>query len=109
MRFPLRFCFCFFFLAASAGAQQRQPDPKRVKEIAVALNSKDFTPTILKTWPEVQLACREIARARGWQTSHAPDARVLILLGLGNKFSNPAVTEAGPNHLDPKGRPPDAN
>lgn len=105
----LRLCFCFFFLAASVGAQQRVPDAKRVKEIAVALNEKGYTPTVLRTWPEVQNACREIARQKGWQTSHAPDARVLIKLGLGNKFSNPEVAEAGPNHLDPKGRPPDEN
>lgn len=108
----LRVCFCFFFLAASvsAGPGQRQPDAKRVREIAVALHEKGFTPTELKTWPEVRAACHDIARDMGWQTKWAPDARVLIKLGLGNKYSNPAVAEAGPTHLDPhKGEPDDAN
>jgi hypothetical protein len=82
----------------TANAKQTQPDPKRVLEIKQALIAHGYEPG--KSWPQVQELLRGIAREHGWQTHHAPDARVLILLGLGNKYSDPAVALAGHNHLD---------
>lgn len=79
-------------------AKQMQPDPKRILEIKAALVAHGYEPG--KSWPEVQEVLRGIARDHHWQTHHAPDARVLILLGLGNKYSNPDVTNEGRNHLD---------
>lgn len=78
--------------------KQLQPDPKRVLEIRAALITHGYEPG--KTWPEIQMQLREIARLHHWQTRHAPDARVLILLGLGNKYSDESVTFEGRNHLD---------
>src|SRR5258708_15257801 len=78
--------------------KQRQPDAKRVREIRAALIAHGYEPGV--TWLEVQTACRDIARAHRWQTHRAPDARVLILLGLGNKYSDPTVTWEGKNKLE---------
>lgn len=83
--------------------KQTQPDPKRVKEIQAALIAYGYVPG--KTWPETQNILREIAKDHHWQTHRVPDARVLILLGLGNKYSDPSVAAEGRNHLD--GRDPD--
>lgn len=90
------FVLLIWTLAASAG--QIQPDVKRVHEIQAALIAHGCEPG--KSWESTQDILRGIARDHDWQTHHAPDARVLILLGLGNKFSNPAVTTEGRNHLD---------
>jgi hypothetical protein len=79
-------------------AKQMQPEPKRILEIKQALITHGYEPG--KSWPEVQGVLRSIAQDHGWQTHHAPDARVLILLGLGNKYSNPDVIQEGHNHLD---------
>lgn len=44
---------------------------------------------------------RSIADEHGWQTKFAPDARVLIILGLGNKNSDVEYVENnGHDHLD---------
>lgn len=79
-------------------AKQTQPDTKRVKEIQIALEEHGYVPG--KTWHETQEMLRSVAKGHGWQTKYAPDARVLILLGLGNKYSNPWATELGHSHLD---------
>lgn len=81
-----------------AYADQTQPDPKRVKQIQAALVEHGYEPG--KNWHETQEILRTIARNHQWQTHRAPDARVLILLGLGNPHSNPDVTLEGHNHLD---------
>jgi hypothetical protein len=81
-------------------APQKQPDAKRVLEIRAALITHGYEPG--KSWTEVQELLRGIAREHGWQTHHAPDARVLILLGLGNEHSDPYVATHGTNHLDYK-------
>ena len=79
--------------------QQKQPDAKRVKQIQTALVQHGYQPG--KTWAETQTALRSIAEARGWQTHFAPDARVLIILGLGNKNSDVEYVENnGHDHLD---------
>jgi hypothetical protein len=84
-------------------AKQMQPDSKRVKQIQAALVEHGYTPG--KTWGDTQEILRCIAGDHGWQIIHAPDARVLILLGLGNKDSDPAVALAGRNHLDGPEKP----
>jgi hypothetical protein len=87
-----------FYAAVAALAKQTQPDGKRVKEIQSALVKHGYPAG--KSWPETQNILRGIAREHHWQTQHAPDARVLILLDLGNKYSDPEVTVAPRNHLD---------
>lgn len=74
-----------------AHARQTQPDSKRVKQIQTALVEHSHAPG--KTWAETQETLRSIAKSRGWQTQHAPDARVLILLGLGNTHSDSQVLD----------------
>jgi hypothetical protein len=85
---------------ATVYAKQMQPDPKRVHQIQARLVEHGYPATT--TWAQAQEVLRDIARQHGWQTHHAPDARVLILLGLGNKYSDPDVALAGTNHLDYK-------
>lgn len=80
--------------------KQTQPDAKRVRQIQAALLDHGFKPG--RTWAETQEICRGIARDHGWQTLHAPDARVLILIGLGNKNGNSDVITWGHDHLDGK-------
>lgn len=77
--------------SSNAFAKQTQPDPKRQTQIRAALVSHGYEPG--KNWHETQEILRQIARDHHWQHTHAPDARVLILLGLGNKYSNPDVLE----------------
>lgn len=77
---------------------QSQPDAKRIKQIQEALRAHGFKPG--ETWRDTQEACRDIQRMRHWQTHFAPDARVLILIGLGNKYSDIEVLANGSNHLD---------
>jgi hypothetical protein len=84
---------------------QAQPEAKRVKQIQTALVQHGYQPG--KTWAETQTVLRSIAEEKGWQTHFAPDARVLIILGLGNKNSDVEYVENnGHNHLDgaPKSR-----
>jgi hypothetical protein len=83
-------------LASACHARQTQPDPKRVHEIQSALISHDYPKG--KNWHETQEILRDIARTYHWQTHYAPDARVLILLGLSNK--DPEVIDEEPNQLD---------
>lgn len=77
---------------------QMQPDPQRVAEIQAALLAHGYASG--RTWGETQEICRQIADGMKWQTDHAPDARVLILIGLGNRGSNPNVAHRQGNHLD---------
>lgn len=103
-RIPPVVIFLLFVLllwTIAANAKQMQPDPKRVKEIQAALVEHGYEAG--KTWPQTQEILRGIAKGCGWQTHRAPDARVLILLDLGNKHSNPDVAACGEtNHLDYK-------
>jgi len=85
-------------LVSACHARQTQPDVHRVHEIQAALIAHGYEPR--KSWKETQELLRSIARTHGWQVRHAPDARVLILLGLGNKYSDPDVALEGHNHLD---------
>lgn len=85
-------------LATSLSAKQTQPDIKRVKQIQAALIQHGYEPG--KTWPQTQEILRGIARNHGWQIHHAPDARVLIYLDLGNEHSDSTVALEGHNHLD---------
>lgn len=84
---------CVLLLASSLTAKgkpgQLVPDPKRQAAIRAALVEHGYESG--KTWVQTQDILREIARVHHWQHVHAPDARVLILLGIGNKYSNPAV------------------
>lgn len=83
---------------AFAGPRQTVPDSKRQQEIRKALIAHGYPAGA--SWTVTQEILRGIAREHHWQHVHAPDARVLILLGLGNKMSDPQVLKAGPNHLD---------
>jgi hypothetical protein len=82
----------------STESAQMQPSPDRVLEIQAALRAHGYDPGT--TWEETQEACRKIADQHMWQTDHAPDARVLILLGLGGPHSDPAVTQLTGDRLD---------
>ena len=88
----------FFVWEVIANAKQTQPDQKRVREIQAALLAHGFEPG--RSWHETQELLRGIARSHHWQTHRAPDARVLILLGLGNKYSDPDVLLEEHNRLD---------
>lgn len=77
---------------------QQEPDTRRKTEIMSALIAHGFH---AENWLEAKRSMRGIAEAHGWQTKCVPDARVLIVLGLGNANSNPWVATQGKNHLDP--------
>jgi hypothetical protein len=83
---------------SSFGNGQKEPDAKRKAEIIAALNSHGFQ---VRSWPEAKASMHQIAAEHGWQTSHVPDARTLIFLGLGNVHSDTDVVTAPKNHLDP--------
>jgi len=89
---------CLTFAAKLVHPQSMTPEPKRVKQIQTALVSHGYPAGA--TWHETQEVCRKIADEHKWQTHFAPDARVLILLGLGNEHSDLEVLEYGSNHLD---------
>jgi hypothetical protein len=92
--------------AAASGKKhrrgQQQPDPQRVLQIQQALLDRgyiSFQPN--GAWDEATLApLRKIADDRGWQTTNVPDARVLILLGLGGPNADMSVTLLRGNSLD---------
>lgn len=91
--------------AAASGKHkhgQQQPDTPRVRQIQQALLGKgyiSFQPN--GAWDEATLApLRKIADDRGWQTTNVPDARVLILLGLGGPNADMSVTLLRGNSLD---------
>jgi len=79
---------------------QKIPDQKRVLEIQHALVDHHYLPKegITGKW-DIQTtdSLRKIATEHCWQTRHAPDARVLILLGLSK--GDPEVTKHS-DHLD---------
>lgn len=95
---------CVLLLASSLTAKgkpgQLVPDPKRQAVIRTALLEHGYQSG--KTWVQTQDILREIALEHHWQVQHAPDARVLILLGLGNPYSDPSVAETGENFLETK-------
>jgi hypothetical protein len=82
----------------NAESVQEQPAPERIAEIQAALKAHGYEPG--DTWEETREVCRKIADEHMWQTDHAPDARVLILLGLGGPHSDPAVTQMQGDRLD---------
>jgi hypothetical protein len=93
--------------ASNSHPKQTQPDAKRVREIQAALVDHGFAPG--QTWVETQMILRGIAESHGWQTRRAPDARVLLLLGLGNKYSDQNVLDWPKTTLekgDPDGNSP---
>jgi hypothetical protein len=94
-------CLCLLLapvIAAKPG--QKIPDAKRQQQIAAALESRGYLAPGPHAWPEIQETCRQIADSHGWQVNRAPEARVLILLGLGSRHSNPEVAEQPGNRLD---------
>ena len=82
----------------NAESVQAQPAPERIAEIQAALKAHGYEPGA--TWEETQEVCRKIADEHMWQTDHAPDVRVLILLGLGGPHSDPAVAQMQGDRLD---------
>ncbi len=82
----------------NAESVQAQPTPERIAEIQAALKAQGYEPGA--TWEETQDVCRKIADEHMWQTDHAPDVRVLILLGLGGPHSDPAVAQMQGDRLD---------
>jgi hypothetical protein len=91
--------FLSMILSVSASANQLQPDAKRQREIRTALTQHGYPAG--KTWNDTQVILKGIAQEHHWQRTHAPDARVLILLGLGSKHSDPAVLDLPPSILEP--------
>ena len=89
---------CLLLIATCARSTQKQPDANRVSQIHDALIAHGYNTGA--SWPEVQAACRKIADDKGWQVNRAPDARVLILLGLGGPHSDDYVATQPGNHLD---------
>jgi hypothetical protein len=77
---------------------QMQPSPQRIAEIQAALKANGYEPGT--NWEETQEACRKIADEHLWQTDHAPDVRVLILLGLGGQHSDLGVAQMNGSRLD---------
>lgn len=75
-----------------------QPSPQRIAEIQAALKAHGYDPG--GTWEETQEVCRRIADEHMWQTDHAPDVRVLILIGLGGPHADPAVGQMSGGRLD---------
>jgi hypothetical protein len=92
----LLFILILLALAVTTQSKQMQPDPKRIREIQAALIDHNYAPG--KTWKETQDILRGIARVHHWQTHWAPDARVLILLGLSN--NDPQIIDGERNRLD---------
>lgn len=84
--------------SSTSESTQAQPAPERIAEIQAALKAHGYEPG--DTWEETREVCRKIADEHMWQTDHAPDARVLILLGLGGPHSDPAVTQMQGDRLD---------
>lgn len=78
--------------------RQTQPSPQRIAEIQSALKARGYEPG--ETWEETREVCRRIAGEHEWQTDHAPDARVLILLGLAGPHADPAVAQLEGGRLD---------
>lgn len=76
----------------------KEPDAKRKAEIVAALSSHGFK---AGNWQEAKTVMKGIAAEHGWQTNRVPDARVLILLDLGNVHSNPWVATQQGGRLDP--------
>jgi hypothetical protein len=107
-----RYCLILFFAASlvagtppqkhakrrPAETAQMQPGPERIAEIQAALKAHGHEPGT--TWEETQEVCRKIADEHLWQTDHAPDVRVLILIGLGGLHSDPAVAQMKGGRLD---------
>jgi len=79
--------------------KQMVPDPKRQRQIQLALVAHGYTPG--KTWSDTVKVLKQIARDHHWQSTHAPDARVLILLGLGSRYSDPEVLKEPPSISEP--------
>jgi hypothetical protein len=96
LQFVLLLLWLIFGVAYITQARQVQPDPKRIREIQSALTSHNYAAG--KTWRETQEILRQIARTHHWQTHWAPDARVLILLGLSNNDSQ--IIDGERNRLD---------
>lgn len=92
--------FLFLTLWVGVDGRQMQPDSKRIHQIQVALDEHGYVLSPHATWAQTQVVLKKIAQDHDWQTHRVPDARVLILLGLGNEHSNPDVTDEGRNHLD---------
>jgi len=74
---------------AEAKPIQKMPDAKRRNEIRQALISKGYDPG--KDWKDTLIVLRRIAEEHHWQHHYVPDARVLILLGLGNEHSDSSI------------------
>jgi hypothetical protein len=112
MTHALRYCLILLFAASlvagtpqkkhpkkhGAEKAQMQPTPQRIAEIQAALKAHGYD--LGTTWEETQEVCRKIADAHMWQTDHAPDARVLILIGLSGPHSDPAVAQMKGGRLD---------
>jgi hypothetical protein len=90
--------FIWVTMLADRLVAQTEPTPKRVSQIQAALKEHGYEPG--RNWHETQEVCRKIADAHKWQINHAPDARVLILIGLGNDYSDYWVAQQQGNHLD---------
>jgi hypothetical protein len=80
---------------------QKEIAPARALEIQKALVSHGYSVEVTGAWDrQTKVALYRIADDMEWQVNHVPDARVLILLGLGNPMSNPEVATQKGNQND---------
>jgi hypothetical protein len=80
-------------------SKQIAPDQKRQTQIREALIAHGYVSG--RTWPETVVILKKIAHEHHWQSYRAPDARVLLLLGLGSKISDPSILNDSPSKLEP--------
>lgn len=98
--YVLLILLCAMTVHAKGRPGQFVPDKKRQAEIRAALVEHGYESG--KTWMQTQDIMRQIARVHHWQHVHSPDARVLILLGLGNPHSDPWILYESPTRLEPQ-------
>lgn len=84
---------------------QKEIRPARALEIQKALVSHGYDVQVTGVWDyQTKVALFKIADGMEWQINHVPDARVLILLGLGNPMSNPAIAQQKGGQIDQEER-----
>lgn len=98
----MRIVFAILIIVCWPGcmqSKQLEPTAKRKQEIRIALTTHGYDPG--RTWKDTVSVLKQIAKQHYWQSNHAPDARVLILLGLGNPNSDPDILSWPPSKLEP--------
>lgn len=80
---------------------QKEIAPARALEIQNALVAHGYSVETTGVWDrQTKLALYKIADDMEWQINHVPDARVLILIGLGNPLSDQALAHQKGGQID---------